>query len=207
MDLGAPSGSVIGFKRRQFGETGRREGDIWQQWTTSFGVQNGGGRGSFPGRAVAAAQHHPSEEHVGKQFMATVPQSAACTIHASSLMGLTVRGRNLSETTTKNDNMQNHLDQRLFRQELADPLIDSPKERRSQCVVTCVVTNVRRRSGEISSVTTAERQHHVSVCSSRPACRFVIALPESQSWGWFRPSPSIMQSLEPTGRMPCDGSA
>lgn len=133
------------------------EGDIWQQWTTSIGVQNGGGRGSFPGRAVAFAQHHPSEEHVGKQFMATVPQSAACTIHASSLMGLAVPGRNLSETTTKNDNMQNHLDQRLFRQGLFDPLIDSPKERRSQCVVTCVVTNVRRRNSDITPLTTKLR--------------------------------------------------
>ncbi len=134
----------MGFKRRQFGETSRREGDIWRQWTTSFGVQNGSGRRSFPGRALAAAQHYPSEEYSGNKVMATAPPSATHSTHVQPLMRLAVLGRNLSETTTKNDNMQNHLDQRPFRQGLFDPLIDSPEKHRSHGVVTCVVTTVPR---------------------------------------------------------------
>ena len=110
----AQSEAIIGNSRRQFLEP-----------TTA------GGGGGLPGQTMVVAQHLPSEANYGTRFIANAASTESPMTHWHPPMEQPARGRNLSEITTKNDNMQNYLDHRLFRQRFSNPLADSPKEPRS----------------------------------------------------------------------------
>ena len=132
----APWDRSSGSKGDNLPRPPQRKATIGNSRRQVLGAKIAAGGGVLPGRVMAVAMHLLSEAIYGKRVMVNTPSTASPTTHEHPPMEQPARGRNLSETTTKNDNMQNHLTQRLFSQATSAPLIVLPKECRSEGLTT-----------------------------------------------------------------------